>query len=132
MTTNLETTATEKKETVKKEKKATAKKAVAKKGKKASAKKEVKHREESKSGKYKSIRHLMETAFAKNMEMTKAEAIEVVKKEFPNASFLVNPTSHFGWYKSHIVSKGEWKHVEKPKSKVKAVAKMKTAKPAAE
>jgi len=106
-------------------KKSAKKKSAKKSAKKKSAKKERVPREQSKSGKYVSIRHLMETLFAKNQDLEKDAAIAAVKKEFPKAAFLANPGSHFGWYKSHIVSHGEYKHVEKPKGKVKAVAKIK-------
>jgi hypothetical protein len=99
-----------------KKKKPVKKVATKKSTKKVVAKKtERTPREQSKSGNFKSIRHLMEVSFAKNKDLTKDEAIAIVKKEFPKASFIINPTSHFGWYKSHIVGKYEFKHVDAPK-----------------
>ena len=86
-------------------KKATAKKATKKTDKKSRA---------SKSGKYKNIRHLMETLFAKKKDMELGDALPLIKKEFPNSAFTDNPNTHFAWYRSKIVSHREFTIVSAP------------------
>lgn len=60
----------------------------------------------SKSGKFKSIRHLMENLLAKNKKLTFEKANESVLKEYPDSKFN---NVHFSWYKNKIVSHGETK-----------------------
>ena len=70
---------------------------------------------ESKSGKYKSIRHLMEVLFFKDKELTKEEALKIVKKEYPGSGFAEERSNHFSWYHTHIVNLREFVVIEPPK-----------------
>lgn len=112
-----------KKETAEKEvtKKVSKKIAAKKVSKKVSAK-----RPQSKSGKYKNIRHLLEALFHKNSNLTSEQAMQEVKKEFPTSKYV--ESNHYPWYKTHIINKNEWIHFDKPKVKM---AKIKTQKQAA-
>lgn len=111
-----------KKETAEKEvsKKVAAKKVVSK---KVVKKEKAAKRPQSKSGKYKNIRHLLETLFHKNPNLTSEEAMQEVKKEFPGSKYVAS--NHYPWYRTHIISKNEWVHFDKPKTKM---AKIKTQK----
>lgn len=60
----------------------------------------------SKSGKFKSIRHLMETLLAKNKNLDYKKAEEAVLREYPNSKFK---NTHFGWYKNKIQTHKETK-----------------------
>jgi len=77
----------------------------------------------SKSGKYSSIRNLMESLFAKNKEVSFEDALKTVKKEYPNSKFN---KQHFGWYRTQIISYSG----VKPKTKTKKAEKKVTKKAA--
>ena len=53
---------------------------------------------------------MMESLFAKNKEMAAEDIIAAVKKEYPGCSFLTGGRTQkrIGWYRSHIVHKGEF------------------------
>jgi hypothetical protein len=70
----------------------------------------------SKSGKFKNLRHLIETVFAKNKGAEKKDIDKIVKVEYPGSAFLkVGPqNTHFNWYRAHIVGKGEFTQVPAP------------------
>ncbi len=108
---NTMSTKTSKKSTKKVDKKKSTEKVtkkVAKKvEKKGSNKKFV-----SASGKYKNVRHLMETLFKKNASTLYDDTEKTVKKEFPMSKFA---KGDHAWYKNKIVSHNEWRHVEPPK-----------------
>lgn len=55
----------------------------------------------SKSGKYESIRHMMEALFKGNKKLESEEAVKAVKKEYPASAFN---GKHFAWYKAKIMS----------------------------
>lgn len=96
---------TKKKETIMadKKKKGTKKSKKAATKKKSTAKKSTRL---SKSGKYKSVRHLVETIFARKKDTT-AEAMEKeVKKEYPQSAFTAK--THYPWYKTRIVNRREF------------------------
>lgn len=78
------------------------------------AKKEHKPRPKSTSGKYKSVRHLLEMLFAKNKDLARDEAKAIVKKEFPDSKYLRTTKTHFSWYKSHIVGHGTFITIDPP------------------
>jgi len=90
---------------------------VSKKNNKKASKKEGKKKESSrpkgKSGKFKTIRHFMESLFAKNKNLTKEEAGKLMAKEFPNSAWVDG--THFPWYKNHIVNHGRFFHMTAPK-----------------
>ena len=67
------------------------------------------------SKKFKSVRHLLETLFAKNKNTTKEEAKKAVKKSFPDSKYLRTAKTHYPWYKSHIVNHGEFVTIDPPK-----------------
>ena len=103
-------------------KKVAAKKATAKKAEKKTTAKKVSSRI-SKSGKFTSIRNLMESLFAKNKEVKFEECLKIVGKEYPASKFN---KQHYGWYRTQIISYDG----HKPKAKAKKVdtkAKTKTA-----
>lgn len=111
------------KKTDKKEEKKTDKKEEKKEEKKAEKKTEKKaKRPASTSGKYKNIRHLIESLFAGNKEISYEDTVKRVSAEFPESAYK---KTHYAWYKNKIVSHGEWKHVEKPKSEKVPTAKIK-------
>ena len=87
------------------------------------AKREVKHRPKSTSGKYKTIYHLLETMFAKNRELTAEKAMIAVTREFPQSAYV--KSDHFPWYKTHIVSRGEFRFVKRPAWATGVIAKIK-------
>lgn len=60
----------------------------------------------SKSGKFTSIRHLMEETLKKNKSISFEDAAKIVLKEYPNSAFKQN---HLAWYKSRIITLGETK-----------------------
>lgn len=95
--------ATSKKATV--TKKSDKKKSIAAKSgskKKATTEKKTRvQRAKSTSGKYKSVRHLMEVIFAKNADMAYDKIEAHVKKEFPSSKFQ---KTHYSWYKNQIIS----------------------------
>jgi hypothetical protein len=70
----------------------------------------------SKSGGFKSIRHLLEEIFAKNKNITRAEVIKQVKIEFPDSKLVTEekPTN-FSWYVNFIVKQKEFKCITPPK-----------------
>lgn len=78
------------------------------------AKKTEKKSRASKSGKYKSIRHMMETLFYKNQNLTADDAMKIAKKEFPDSKY-VESGNHFTWYHTHIVNMKEFTVIEPPK-----------------
>lgn len=102
--------------TTKKAKKEASKKEV----KKSKKEKKVAKTRASKDGKFKSVRHLMETLFAKNKNMEKEVADKMVAKEFPDSAWAKNLKkkdsigSHFPWYKNHIVSHREFTTIDVP------------------
>jgi len=61
----------------------------------------------SKSGKYTSIRHMMEQILAKTPDITSEKVIPMVKKEYPNSAFKPN---HLAWYRGKIVKQGKTKN----------------------
>jgi len=79
----------------------------------------------SRSGTYKSIRHMMETMFYKNQDFSSDEAMKIVKKEFPDSAYV--NSNHFPWYHTHIVNLKEFTIIEPPKW-AKGGAKIKTTK----
>lgn len=81
-------------------------KKLAKRGMKTTAKKKVSSRI-SKTGKYTSIRHMMESLFRDDKELTFDKVIKVVKREYPNSAYNRN---HFSWYHNKIVSNGKTKN----------------------
>lgn len=115
----------------KKEKKTTKKKVLAKKKvitkkkvtakKKASTKKKEirsgprKTKRTSASGKYKSVRNMMEILFAKNKKITEDEVWPIVVKEYPESSWVINDTNHYSWYRTTIVSNKEFVTIDPPK-----------------
>ena len=84
-------------------------------------------RPKSVSGKYKSIYHLHEVLFSKNKDADFDTVFAVVKKEFPKSAYAKN---HFSWYKSHIVSHGEFRFEPMPKWSKGPKAAVKTTKKA--
>lgn len=80
------------------------------------------------SGKYKSIRHLLENLFARNKDLTTELALPHVKKEFPKTGFVSSPSAHFAWYKSKIVSHREFTTIDPPAWAKGRSAKIKTKK----
>ena len=82
-------------------KKKTAKKADKKGGKPKKASTRI-----SKSGKFKSIRHLMESLLSKTPKLEYKKAEEAVLREYPNSKFKA---THFGWYKNKIQTHKETK-----------------------
>lgn len=119
---------TEKIKKVKKEKKVKKIKTEKKTKKVKKEKKERRHRV-SKSGKFKSTRHMMEVLFAKNKNLTKEEANKAVSKEFPNGAWAkrmkVGKKSHFPAYKTRIVSHCVFKTINPPSWAKKHGAKIK-------
>lgn len=113
----------------KKEKKMKTKK-TKKVAKKAKASKKSSKARMSVSGKYKNIRALMETLFAKNKEITMDQVIPHVKKEFPGSAFTKNPNVHFSWYKSHVVAHREFTTMDAPAWAKGSSAKVKKQKAA--
>ena len=101
-----------KKSTKKVEKKSTKK--IAKKAAKKTAKHIGHSKPECATGKFKSIRNLLETLFAKNKDLSKEDADVAVKKHFPKSQW-VKVGTHFTWYKSHIVNRGEFLTITAPK-----------------
>ena len=84
------------------EKKAAAKKAAAKKvpTKKVSTR-------ISKSGKFKTIRHLVESVFKKKPGISYDSMEKFIMKEYPSSAFN---KSHFTWYKAKIIRNDEWNY----------------------
>lgn len=59
---------------------------------------------DSKSGRYKSIRHLSEVLFSKNPALTVSEFQKAVMKEYPTSSIAgITCYAHFCYYRHHIV-----------------------------
>lgn len=100
-----------------------------KKGKKAKKGKKDESSRISKSGKYTSLRNLMETLFAKKKDAGLDEVTKTVKAEYPGCSFLSGGRTQkrFGWYKSHIVGHGEFNTISAPAWTKGAKAKVKTS-----
>lgn len=89
------------------EKKADTKKTPAKKApaKKAAAKGESVKRQASVSGKYRSVRSLMDELFGKKGDkLTFEDTEKLVAKEFPQSKYN---KAHFAWYRNHILIKKE-------------------------
>ncbi len=113
---------TKKKETIM----ATAKKKATKKTKKSATKKKgtaKKSTRLSKSGKYKSTRHLVESLFAKKKDMSAEDMEKAVKKEYPKGAFTAK--THYPWYKTRIVNRGEFVTEVKAPKWAKGGAKIK-------
>lgn len=69
----------------------------------------------SKSGKFRNLRHLVETLIAANKDITQDKVDAAVKKEFPDSSYITNPTgTHFPWYRCHIVNHGRFTQIDTP------------------
>ena len=107
---------TKKKDTKKKD---TKKKTVTKK-KIVAKKKEIrrgprKTKRTSVSGKYKSIRNMMEILFAKNKDITEDEVWDILIEEYPESSWVINDTNHYSWYRTIIVSNKEFTTIDPPK-----------------
>lgn len=67
------------------------------------------------SGDFKSIRHLLETLFAKNKNITRVEAIKHIKKEFPTAKIATEEKPiNWNWYITFIIKKKEFKCIPPP------------------
>lgn len=77
-----------------------------KKSAKTAAKKERKSRV-SKSGKFKSIRDLVESLIKKNKDMEFAVMEKEIKKEYPDSKFN---NKHYAWYRNDILVKGNTKN----------------------
>lgn len=115
---------TTKNSNTKKEKTMKTKKTAKKTAKKV-AKKESAGRPKSVSGKFKNSREFAESLFSKNSNLTSEDFGKAFKKEFPKSAAATNSGPHFSWYKHQLISLGDWKYSKAPKSKVKAVAKIK-------
>lgn len=82
-------------------------------------------RPKCKGGKYKSIRHLLESMFAKKEGLTREEADAAVKKFFPTSRW-VTFGSQWGSYNTRIHNRHEFVTMDPPKwAKKKHVAKIK-------
>ncbi len=70
----------------------------------------------SKTGKYKSIRHLAEVLFSKNPDLSLARFKLEMKIEYPKSvgASTLKCYSTFCWYKHHLVNKQNFKCIEKP------------------
>lgn len=77
-----------------------------KKNAKTAAKKERKSRV-SKSGKFNSIRALVESLIKKNKDMEFAAMEKEIKKEYPDSKFN---NKHYAWYRNDILVKGNTKN----------------------
>ena len=73
-------------------------------------KKVKKQKKKSLSGKYTSLRNMVEILFAKNKNTTYEEMAELVKTEYPDSSFL-NNKGNYTWYKTTILT-GEWRTIK--------------------
>lgn len=60
------------------------------------------------SGKYKSVRNLIETLLDNNPKLTMTEAIKAVEVEYPNSAFMQDAYRQFAYYKSVILKGGAW------------------------
>lgn len=69
----------------------------------------------STSGAYKSIRHLMETLFAKNKNITQEAFIKAVVKDYPGAQVKGKESKYFKWYHNQIVNHKDFRIVTMPK-----------------
>lgn len=63
------------------------------------------------SGKYKSIRNLIETLLNNNSKTTLIEAIKIIEAEYPNSAFLRDAYRQWAYYKSMILKSGQWQTV---------------------
>lgn len=59
------------------------------------------------SGKYKSVRNLIETLLDNNLQTTLTEAINAVSTEYPNSAFLQDAYRQWAYYRSMILN-GQW------------------------
>ena len=73
-------------------------------------KKIKKQKNKSLSGKYTSLRNMVEILFAKNKNITYEEMAQLVKEEYPSSSFL-NNKGNYTWYKTTILT-GEWRTIK--------------------
>jgi hypothetical protein len=69
----------------------------------------------SKSGKFRNLRHLVETLVAADKNISKEKVDAAVKKEFPDSAYITNSSgSHWPWYKCHIITKGHFTQIDTP------------------
>lgn len=69
----------------------------------------------SKSGKWRNLRHMIESMIIKNRNITQEEVDAAVKKEFPVSKYITNSIgTHWPWYYCHIISKGRFTQIEAP------------------
>jgi len=69
----------------------------------------------SKSGKFRTLRHLVETLIAANKDISQEKVDAAVKKEFPDSAYITNSSgSHWPWYKCHIITKGHFTQIDAP------------------
>ena len=99
-------------------KKKTNKKKIVK--KKPTKKKEIRRgprrtKRTSVSGKYKSVRNMMEILFAENKDISEDDVWDILIEEYPESSWVVNDSNHYPWYKSTIVSNKEFTTIDPPK-----------------
>lgn len=67
----------------------------------------------SKSGKFKNIRHLIETLAIEDRAVSQDKVDAAVKKEFPDSSYILKG-NHWPWYKCKIITKGEFTQMPSP------------------
>lgn len=60
------------------------------------------------SGKYRSVRNLIETLLDDNPKTSIIEAMKAVEEEYPNSAFLQDAYRQWAYYKSVILKSGEW------------------------
>jgi hypothetical protein len=69
----------------------------------------------SKNGKYTSIRHLAETLFSKNPDLTLEQWKSAMSKEYPkSASAGMKCYGHFCYYRHHLVMQGRFRCIPRP------------------
>ena len=65
----------------------------------------------SKSGKYTSLRHMMEVLLVKNPKLAYDDTVKLVQAEYPNRMEHWN-VKHFAWFRTQIVTNGDIKNRE--------------------
>ncbi len=69
----------------------------------------------STSKKFKSIRHLAESLFSKNPNLTVQQWKQTMQKEYPKSeSAGIKCYGHFCWYRHHLVLQGRFRCIERP------------------
>lgn len=75
--------------------------------------KRKKKKRASESGKYFSLRNLMEMLFAEDPNIDDLAILRRVAAEYPESK-MAQGSYHQAWYRTHIVSKKEFKTIELP------------------